>query len=100
MKKSLNFDLDTNKLKLYYANYNQAYYDIKNFLASNGFKHRQGSGYISKKDMTNIEITDKIKQLNKKFDWLKDCCKVLDYYSVGKEYNGLDIIINTNTSTK
>lgn len=42
--------------------------------------------------MTNLDISDIIKELNKKCDWLKNCCKTIDYYSVGKEYNGLEIL--------
>lgn len=93
MKKSLNFDLDTNKLKEIYPNksYTQAYDDIKRFLLKNGFEHRQGSGYISKKDMSELKVVSIIKDLNKTNSWLKDCCKTLDYYDVGKAFNGLDI---------
>jgi len=60
MRKSLNFDLDTNKLKEYYPNknYTNAYEDIKKFLLKNGFEHRQGSGYISQKEMSTKEVAD------------------------------------------
>jgi len=58
MKKSLNFDLDTKKLKEHYPNknYTEAYNDIKKFLLQNGFEHRQGSGYISENDMSSQEV--------------------------------------------
>ena len=94
MKKSINFDLDTKKLQEHYPNknYTQAYNDIKKFLTNNGFEHRQGSGYISKEDMTEVKVVDTINVLNKKNPWLEKCCKTLDYYDVGKQYNGLDIL--------
>jgi len=98
MRKSLNFDLDTNKLKEHYPNknYTNAYEDIKKFLLKNGFEHRQGSGYISKETMTRIAITNVLKELNKEFNWLYPCCKTLDYYDVGKEHSGLEILENIN----
>lgn len=101
MKKSINFDLDTNKLKEVYPNksYTQAYDDIKRFLTKNGFEHRQGSGYISKEDMTTLEVSDTLKELNKKHTWLKDSCKTLDYYDVGKAFNGLDIFDKVQDKT-
>lgn len=100
MRKYLNFDLDTNKLKEFYPNknYTQAYDDIKKFLLKNGFEHRQGSGYISEKDMINLDIADIIKELNKKYSWLKDCCKTFDYYDVGETFSALDILNNDDNS--
>jgi len=98
MRKSLNFDLDTKKLKEHYSskNYTEAYNDIKKFLLKNGFEHRQGSGYISKEAMTRIAVTSVIKEINIKYPWLYPCCKTLDYYDVGKEHSGLEILENIN----
>lgn len=48
-KKAINFDLDTKKLREFHPKgITQAYTDIRNFLESMGFEHRQGSGYVSK----------------------------------------------------
>jgi len=67
MKKyrSINFDLDTKKLKEHYPNknYTNAYEDIKKFLIKNDFEHRQGSGYISEKELSNFEISSILKEL-------------------------------------
>jgi len=61
--RSINFDLDTNKLKEHYPNktYTNAYEDIKRFLLKNGFEHRQGSGYISQKELSNYKPKNKTK---------------------------------------
>jgi len=98
MRKSLNFDLNTKKLKEYYPNknYTEAYNDIKKFLTNNGFSHRQGSGYISKKEMSTAKVTKIIEKLNINCSWLYTCCKTLDYYDVGKEHSGLEILENLN----
>ena len=47
-KKAINFDLDTNALKINYggSNYREAYIDIETFMEHNGFEHRQWSGYF------------------------------------------------------
>jgi len=94
MRKSLNFDLDTKKLKEHYLNknYTEAYNDIKKFLIKNGFEHRQGSGYISEKEMSDGQITRLLKRMNKEYNWLRICCKTLDYYDVGSTFNGLEIL--------
>ena len=102
IKKSINFDLDTNKLKEIYPNknYTQAYDDIKRFLIKNGFEHTQGSGYISKKELVDAQITRILKKMSKKFDWFVDCCKVLHSSDVKPVYDGLLIMkANKNSST-
>ena len=50
-KKALNFDLSDVLLRKYYPskNYKKAWSDIKYFLIKGGFRHRQYSGYVSKK---------------------------------------------------
>jgi len=91
MRKSLNFDLDTNKLKEHYPNktYTNAYEDIKKFLINNGFEHRQGSGYISEKEMTVQETIAIVKELNNNHPWLETCCKTFYYSDIGQEYDAL-----------
>jgi len=91
MRKSLNFDLDTKKLKEYYPNknYTEAYNDIKKFLTDNGFEHRQGSGYISKNNMSNQEAVNLVIELNKNHTWLETCCKTFYYSNIGQEYDAL-----------
>jgi|GEM_PF-273041 len=99
MRKSINFDFsqrvpctrDTKKLKEYYLNknYTEAYNDIKKFLIKNGFEHRQGSGYISKDDMTKLKIAIIIEELNNNYSWLYECCKTFYYSDIGQEYDAL-----------
>jgi len=98
MRKSLNFDLDTNKLKEYYSNknYTNAYEDIKKFLLKNGFEHRQGSGYISQKEMSIKEVTDIIEILTDRFSWLKHCFRTFDSYDIGDRFDLANIIVKQN----
>jgi len=91
MRKSLNFDLDTKKLKEHYPNKNyiEAYNDIKKFLLKNGFEHRQGSGYISEKEISKVKTLDIIKKLNNNHPWLETCCKTFYYSDIRQEYDAL-----------
>lgn len=94
MRKVLNFDLDTKKLKEIYPNknYRQAYSDIRRFLIKNGFEHTQNSRYISINKMPNIEFTKIMEELSNKHDWLKDCCKTFVYHDIGERVNALELL--------
>ncbi|MCR0532494.1 hypothetical protein MKC55_24415 [[Clostridium] innocuum] len=92
-RKAINFDLDTNQLKRYYSetSYPNAYNDIRQFLNNNGFVHRQGSGYLSKKPMTTFEINQVIENMNDEYQWLKYCVKEMDVTNISSRHSVLDI---------
>ncbi len=48
-RKAINFDLSTNELESIFGknNTSKPYSDIKRFMESNGFMHRQYSGYVA-----------------------------------------------------
>lgn len=62
MRKAINFDLDTKKLKDAYCvtnrplEYLKAYGEIKDFMKSKGFLHRQWSGYVSKEPLSKAQV--------------------------------------------
>lgn len=98
MRKALNFDLDTNALKEYYPKeFHQAYYDVRKFMESRGFEHRQGSGYISVGQMTDREVVKTIQLLKIKMPWITKCVKKFDVTNVGREYD-LTNYFKDNTS--
>ena len=94
-KRAINFDLDTHKLKQFYPkkNYRQAYRDIKKFMTSHGFVHRQWSGYISEKPMSRLEITRVISMMSKTFPWLKQCANKVDMTNIGKQFDMMPVIV-------
>ena len=73
--KAFNFDLSVRALQENYpgTNYRQAYQDIRQFLEDNGFEHRQGSGYRSINEMSDIEVTLLVVRLGRSFPWLGKC---------------------------
>lgn len=87
--KALNFDLDTKALEQHYpsSSYRQAYRDISRFLQSNGFEHRQWSGYRSEQAMSDAEITLLVTRLNTRFPWLSKCVNRFDVTNIGKNYD-------------
>ena len=96
--KAINFDLDTNKLKEYYPRYQQAYRDLLNFFTSNGFLHRQGSGYVSKEKLTSADIVDLIGAFQKKYAWSGTCVKKIDVTNVGAQYDLTALLVPDDDS--
>lgn len=97
--RSFNFDLDTNALKKYYpsADYKKAYSDIKNFLLSNGFEHRQWSGYKSILPLYDREVANIIYEMKLQFSWLEKCVNKFDVANISNLYD-LTFIIKDSTS--
>lgn len=91
-RKAINFDLDTKTLQKIFQSknpfvYMEWYRQIGSFLKSNGFKHRQWSGYISKEPMSNTEITGIVRKLNKSLPWLKQCVQKFDVTNIGETFD-------------
>ena len=98
-RRAINFDLDTAKLKKYYPSsfplgYRKAYTDIKNFLESNGFEHRQYSGYVSKEEMKDFETTAVICKLSVTFPWLRKCINKIDVTVISDEYDLINAVLD------
>ncbi|MGL5435156.1 MAG: VapD family protein [Lachnospiraceae bacterium] len=92
--KAINFDLIINNLKEYYdkANHLNAYNDIRIFLTSRGFEHRQESGYRSKEKLLDIEITAIVREMGKTFSWLYKCVGQFDVTNIGQNYSLIAIL--------
>ncbi len=89
-QKAINFDLDTKKLKeVYPKNISQAYYEIRFFLESRGFEHRQGSVYVSKEPMSMTSIDDLMEDMGREMPWISSCAKEVDVTNVGSRHSML-----------
>ncbi len=96
-RKAINFDLSVERLKYYYnGDYHHAYRDIKSFMSSNGFVHRQGSGYISATSMSRYEITNIVSKMSIDLPWLRYCVETFDVTSIAKQFSLLDVIKETD----
>ena len=90
MRKAINFDLDTKALRQYYRNdesYRIAYKEILKFMESNGFEHRQGSGYVSLETMTSEEVVNIALKMKTELPWIKRCINKFDMTDVGRDYD-------------
>ncbi|MGV0816568.1 virulence factor [Martelella sp. FLE1502] len=65
------FDLDTNSLKEVYPgqSWNNAYYEIRSFLADRGFGWQQGSTYFGDDSVDAVGCVLTIQELTDGFDW-------------------------------
>ena len=97
-KKALNFDLYNQLLKIHYPskNYKKGWSDIKEYLESQGFIHRQYSGYVSKDVMQIGEAIQIVLMMSYSFSWLRKCVKEFDVTIVGDEYSFIDYIYQSN----
>ncbi len=91
-QKSIEFDLDTNGLREYYASYTQAYDDIGRFMRRHGFEHRQGSVYNSMQKILETDIIDLAEDLRNTFPWAETCIKALDVTNVSRQHSLLSYL--------
>ena len=66
------FDLDTEKLKASYGkSHNNAYGEIRNFLAAKGFKNQQGSLYYGDETVTQVSAVLAVVELSRKYPYIR-----------------------------
>lgn len=82
--RTINFDLDTHALEEKYPkkNWRRAYDDIGDFLEARGFSHRQGSGYISDKEISMLKVTKTLNELKREFPYFIGCVNKIDVASI------------------
>lgn len=101
MKKALNFDLDTNQYERVTGKLaSTAYYEIRHFLETHDFEHRQGSGYVSKTSLKDTDVNILINEMSLTIGWQKDCVRQFDVTNVGKHYSVLDTIMSAQQAIK
>ena len=88
--KAINFDLDKQALESISPGKSKtAYTEIKKFMENNGFSHRQYSGYISNKEISNIELFDVLEKMLDVLPWLNDpqVIQKFDATNIGEEWD-------------
>jgi virulence-associated protein VapD len=88
-RKAINFDLFSDKLIVEFGKNGRtnAYRMIRTFLQSNGFSHRQGSGYLSRYPLSDKETFIVLNDMNDKYEWLGDCLNKLDMTNILREFD-------------
>lgn len=85
-QKAINFDLDTKKMKELGV-YPKGYWLVKKSFKEHGFVHRQGSGYVSVKELSNHATRKIIKKITRENPWIGPCVKAYDITEVGEQYD-------------
>ncbi len=84
--KAINFDLRISDIVVHYPGKRVVdAYDVRKELHKLGFNHRQGSGYISEKVMSELEVRFVVSSLSKRLPWLCQCVKEFDVTDVGEK---------------
>lgn len=98
MRKAINFDIDTKKYEQYTGkDAPLAYTEIKAYFERYGFEHRQGSGYISKDNVSDRKIAQIITSMPLEIEWLDQCIKVMDVTDIGKQHSVTEMIHKVQT---
>ncbi len=101
-KKQITFDLSIAELRRHYPRpeksknpfyYRKAYKDIKKFMCGNEFEWRQGSVYVSKGIMTQVQVISIAMKMAEELPWLAQCVRRMDVTHVGPvEYSLLGFV--------
>ena len=83
-KKTIHFDLDTEKMKKF-SLYPAGYKLLKKSFQGLGFEHRQGSGYISAEKLDSDQINDIIGVIIQENPWLAECVRKIDVTDISRQ---------------
>ena len=71
----------------------------RKYLEENGFQHRQYSGYLSVKQIYEIEAYEIVSHMYHKFPWLYNCVQRMDLTEVGDSFD-LHQVISENRNVE
>lgn len=65
---------------------------MKRFFVRQGFEHRQGSGYVSRKKLAQADIIDLLDLMNAELPWMSDCVTKIDVTNIGAQHDLKDML--------
>lgn len=88
-RKAIHFDLDTATVEATFGkkNTSMAYRKIRKFLESNGFAHSQHSGYMSLRQMSDLEVYRTYDMMKEALPWLEPCAQKIHVLVVADEFD-------------
>ncbi len=90
--KAINFDLDTEQMEIELGSKTKGYSLLKKSFKKIGFSHRQGSGYVSRKPLSDVQVTGVLKKIAKQNPWLSTCINRMDITEVGNMFDVSDFV--------
>lgn len=88
-RKQVSFDIDTNVGKQIFGDqgYTKIYADIRRFMKKEGWKHIEGSVYMSMHPMKNGDILYMIEEIKAKYPYLEKCVREIHQADVSNVHS-------------
>ena len=100
-RKEITFDLSQEALRRHYPRketaqdpqfFKRAYKDIRRFMEANGFERRQYSVYVSRSELTALDVAVLTQQMAEQLPWLRLCVKEITATNIGARHSLLGLL--------
>ena len=100
-RKEITFDLSQEALRKHYPRketaqdpqfFKRAYKDIRRFMEANGFERRQYSVYVSRSELTALDVAVLTQQMAEQLSWLRLCVKEITAANIGARHSLLGLL--------
>lgn len=88
-RKQISFDIDTKVGKKIFGeqSYTKIYADIRRFMKKEGWKHIEGSVYMSDYPMSNSDVVYMVKELKKQYPYMEKCVREIHQADVSNVHS-------------
>ena len=100
-RKEITFDLSQEALRKHYPRketaqdpqfFKRAYKDIRRFMEANGFERRQYSVYVSRSELTALDVAILTQRMAEQLPWLRLCVKEITATNIGARHSLLGLL--------
>ena len=100
-RKEITFDLSQEALRKHYPRketaqdpqfFKRAYKDIRRFMDANGFDRRQYSVYVSRSELTALDVAVLTQRMAEQLPWLRLCVKEITAANIGARHSLLGLL--------
>ena len=100
-RKEITFDLSHDALRRHYPReetaqdpqfFKRAYKDIRRFMEANGFERQQNSVYVSRSELTALDVAVLTQQMAEQLPWLRLCAKEITTTNIGARHSLLGLL--------
>ena len=100
-RKEITFDLSQDALRQHYPRketgqdpqfFKRAYKDIRRFMDANGFDRRQYSVYVSRSELTALDVAVLTQRMAEQLPWLRLCVKEITAANIGARHSLLGLL--------
>mgnify|MGYP001027692052 FL=1 len=100
-RKEITFDLSQEALRKHYPRketaqdpqfFKRAYKDIRRFMDANGFDRRQYSVYVSRSELTALDVAVLTPRMAEQLPWLRLCVKEITAANIGARHSLLGLL--------